>query len=241
MTPEHEDAYELVGQTASTAALVITCEHASQRLPERYCWPESDRWVVDTHWAFDLGAAALAEQLAIGLNTVAVLSRYTRLLIDPNRPVDSPTLCLGRAEGRSIELNRGVTQVERQGRIERYYQPYHDAVDRAVVASPASTVLAMHTFTSVYEGQRRSFEVGVLFDREETLALRLAEHICAAGPTVRLNEPYSGKGGYIYSVDLHAQRHGRRAMEIEVRQDRATDPDFQRVLVGCLSRFAWEQ
>ena len=38
------------------APVFLTCEHASQRLPEGWSWPAPDRRLVGTHWAYDLGA-----------------------------------------------------------------------------------------------------------------------------------------------------------------------------------------
>jgi predicted N-formylglutamate amidohydrolase len=205
-------------------------------MPAGWAWPHADRRLVDTHWAYDLGARELGLELAAAVGAVAVLSRYSRLLVDPNRPETSETLFRTHAEGLPIELNTTrLDGAERRRRIERLWQPYHAAVDRALGASRAQVLLSMHTFTPIYEGARRAVEIGVLFDREEALAVALAEGLGGRGHRVALNEPYSGRDGLIYAPETHAQAHGRRALELEVRQDLAVDPAFRRELVALLA------
>ena len=69
----------------------------------------------------------------------------------------------------------------------------------------------------------------------------MAAHIERSGVKVRLNEPYSGKQGLIYSVDRHARASGKRAIEIEVRQDLCVAGDFRQQLVATLRDFDWPQ
>lgn len=217
------------------ARVLVTCEHATQRMPAGWEWPDRDRRLIDTHWAFDLGAAEMARDFAAAMGAVAVLSRFSRLLVDPNRPEDSPTLFREHAEGEPVELNTThLDDTERETRIERLLRPYHATVDREVAASRAEVMVAMHTFTPIYEGETRSLEIGVLYDRDEALAERIAETLIRRGLRTALNEPYSGKDGLMYAIDRHARRYGRQSVEFEVRQDLATDPLFRREFDGIL-------
>ena len=231
---EIEEAWEIV-RTGGHAGVLVTCEHASQRLPEPWRWSERDRRLVDTHWAYDLGAAELAREYAEAVGATAVLARFSRLLADPNRPEGSPTLFRAMAEGLPVELNEAIDPAEREIRLDGYYRPFHEAVDREVAASHAPILLAMHTFTPLYEGTRRALEVGVLFDAEEALAMELVAAFAQAGMRVAPNEPYSGREGLIHVVDRHARTHGRRAIELEVRQDLAVDPEFRARFVRVLA------
>lgn len=234
MTKLRTEALEIVAGHAD-AKVLVTCEHASQRMPAGWSWPDRDRRLVDTHWAYDLGAVEIARDFAAAFDAVAILSRFTRLLVDPNRPEDSPTLFRAQAEGEPVELNTTwLDDAERQRRIETLLRPYHAAIDRELSASRAPLLVAMHTFTPVYEGQARDLEVGVLFDRDEALAERVAESLVRRGLKTELNEPYSGKDGLMYAVDRHARVHHREAVEFEVRQDLATDPRFRRDFDGML-------
>ncbi|MEZ4227292.1 MAG: N-formylglutamate amidohydrolase [Polyangiaceae bacterium] len=230
-----EDAAEIIAGP-TPARVVLTCEHASERLPEPWEWPEADRWLVGTHWAYDIGASDLTREVAVALGAPAVLARFSRLLVDPNRPRDSDTLFRAQAEGRSVALNAHLSTGEQQTRLRRLYDAFHARVHEVMVSARAEIVLAMHTFTPEYEGIVRQLEVGVLFDRDEALALRVRDELASTGLAVGLNEPYSGRQGMMYSADLHASRHGCLAVELEVRQDLAVEAVVRRRIVEALHR-----
>jgi predicted N-formylglutamate amidohydrolase len=217
--------------------VVFTCEHASAELPRPWTWPDEDRWLVGTHWASDIGAAALTRRVAKLMNAPAVLSRFSRLLIDPNRPLDSDTLFRANAEGRTVHLNASLLDEERRRRIEGFYVPYHSAVRAMVERSRGDTVFSIHTFTDNYEGDARVLELGVLFDDDEEPAYRLVRHLEAAGFHVLPNEPWSGKAGLAYSAVLHAREFGRCALEIEARQDLIVQESFATRLAEALASF----
>jgi predicted N-formylglutamate amidohydrolase len=217
--------------------LVFTCEHASAALPEPWTWPEQDRWLVGTHWAVDIGAGDFTRRVAGLMNAPAVLSCFSRLLIDPNRPLDSETLFRENAEGKTVHLNEALLETERIQRIERFYEPYHAAVSSIVQRSACDTVFSIHTFTDDYEGEKRHLEVGVLFDDDEEPALRLVRHLANAGFHVAANEPWSGKVGLAYSPVRHAREFGRCALEIEARQDLIVEESFAGRLAEALSGF----
>lgn len=219
------------------APVFLTCEHASERLPDGYAWPAGDERLVGTHWAFDLGAAEIVRELAEALRAPAVLSRFSRLLVDPNRPEGADTLFRAQAEGAPVELNRNLDDEERTRRLDRLHRPYHDAIHQRLPGHRAAVLFSIHTFTPVYEGNVRQVEVGVLFDTQEELAARVARAIHAAGFVTRLNEPYSGREGLIYAAEHHAQAHGRKALELEVRQDLAVRPEVRARLVDALAGF----
>lgn len=242
MPYERTDAYD-IHDFGERARVVLTCEHASERIPEALArdedpvWPDEDAWLRGTHWSYDLGAEALAVEYARAVGARLVCARFSRLFVDPNRPLGHPTLFRREAEGRVIALNASLSDDEQRLRIERLYAPFHDAVDRTVASSPeAEIVLAIHTFTPVYEGRRRTLEIGVLFDREDELGRRIAAGLADAGFRVAENEPYSGKDGLIHVAATHGDRYGKRALELEVRQDLATDPAFRARLVPVLAR-----
>ncbi|MEO0326008.1 MAG: N-formylglutamate amidohydrolase [Myxococcota bacterium] len=208
--------------------VVLTCEHASESLPAPWRWPAEDAPLQGTHWAFDLGAAALTRELAEDLAAPAVLSTFSRLFVDPNREEGHDDLFRRSAEGgRPVALNAGLTPAEAERRLALAYRPFHAAIDAAVAASLAPVVLSIHSFTPVYDGKRRDLQVGVLYDRADALGEALDDRLRHAGFASARNAPYSGKEGLIYSADRHATAHGREALELEVRQDLATDPAFR--------------
>lgn len=234
-TTETAEAYEIV-RGGDRAPLLLTCEHASERLPAPWSWPEGDRRLVGTHWAFDLGAADLTRQLAARAGCVGVLSRFSRLLVDPNRAEHEPSAFREVAEGAPVVLNAALDDAERERRLAGYYRPFHAAIDREVEKTHATTLLSVHSFTDLYEGQRRTLEVGILFDTEDALGAMLVEAFASARFRVAPNEPYSGKAGLIHSAATHAAPRGLRAVEIEVRQDLAVDAGFRARVIEVLTK-----
>ncbi|MEM7608227.1 MAG: N-formylglutamate amidohydrolase [Myxococcota bacterium] len=224
---------EAVESIEGSSAVLLTCEHASERVPSGFRWPEADAWLRGTHWAFDLGAAALCRELAASLAAPALLSRFSRLLVDPNRPEDSDTLFRDTAEGRPVHMNRDIDASERRRRLERLYRPYHRAVAGAMPGK--AFAFSVHSFTPLYEGQPRELEVGVLFDEEEARAAELLGALREAGYRSAPNEPYSGKRGLMYCVDHHGREAGVPALEIEVRQDLLADERWRAGLVDTLT------
>lgn len=231
----HEAYEELLG--LPDAPVVLSCEHASPRMPEPFSWHPDDAHLAGTHWAYDLGARAFTLELAHELSANAVLSRFTRLLVDPNRELGQPDLFRRVADNRPVQLNAQIEEHERALRIERYYRPFHEALDVAVARCRAPLLLSIHSFTPNYEGVVRDVEVGVLFNREEEHGRAMLEALSRQLPAVAENEPWSGKQGLIYSAESHAERSGRVALELEVRQDRLEAPAYRARLLPVVAEF----
>jgi predicted N-formylglutamate amidohydrolase len=234
-TTQHE-AYDIYRAARGDAApLVVLCEHASQALPGGYAWSAADRWLRETHWAWDPGSRELAVELADEVGADALLARFSRLLIDANRPEDSQGLFRTVVEGQEpVRLNEALSRGERAARLERFYRPYHWAADALVAQHPAAWVLSVHTFTPLYEGQRRDVQVGVLYDKEVARGEALHSLLQDGRHDVRRNEPWSGADGLMFSAAVHGDAHGRVALELEVRQDLATDAAWRRDFVPRL-------
>ncbi|HEY6878905.1 MAG TPA: N-formylglutamate amidohydrolase [Polyangiales bacterium] len=230
------EAAEVV-RGARTAPAFLTCEHASLRLPEPWQWPERDLRLVGTHWSYDLGAREVTLELARALHASAVLSRFSRLLVDPNRDEGHPDAFRAEADGEPVLLNTNLAAEDRARRIERYHRPFHVEVDQALAAVDAPMLFSIHSFTPNYQGELRAVEIGVLFNHEERLAHQLGAILSEEFERVAYNEPWSGRAGLIYSAERHSGRHGRLALELEVRQDRAVDPAFRARLIPVLARF----
>lgn len=214
---------------------VLTVEHAEERIPEGFVWPQEDDWLRGTHWAVDLHIAPFARALAARIGAPTVLSRFSRLLVDPNRPLDSDTLFRRVAEGRLVHVNAFLDDAERARRLAALYHPYHAAADDLVARHPTASVLGLHSFTPEYEGQRRAVEIGVLFDDDEDIATAFHAALLRFGHDVRLNQPYSGRHGLMFGPQAHASRYGRPCLELELRQDLLADPAGRARLVEAVA------
>lgn len=231
-----DDAVEIITGDVD-APVFLTCEHASERLPEGFSWPEGDTRLRGTHWAYDLGARAITLELAAALRASAVLARFTRLLADPNREEQHADLFRTHADGEPVFLNAALSEDEKERRIVGYHRPFHAAVDAALGRVRAPTLLSIHSFTPNYQGEQRTVEIGVLFHHDEPEARALGAALTPVFPRVAYNEPWSGLVGLIYSAERHATAHGRIALELEVRQDLAEDAAFRARLVRELAAY----
>lgn len=222
--------YRLIEGDASTGLLIL-CDHAENAIPEAYGTLGLKPQDLHRHIAYDLGAAAVAELLAETLGAPAVLSRFSRLLIDPNRGLDDPTLIMQISDGLIVPGNAGLDPNEIALRIARYYEPYHQAIELAIGAGLAlgkpPVVVSVHSFTQAWKGTPRPWSVGVLWDKDPRLALPLLDALRAI-PDIAVgdNAPYSGqlKGDTLYR---HGTGRGLAHALIEVRQDLILGPDGQ--------------
>eukprot|EP00744_Colponema_vietnamica_P019853 GILI01028130.1.p1 GENE.GILI01028130.1~~GILI01028130.1.p1 ORF type:complete len:298 (-),score=34.75 GILI01028130.1:33-926(-) len=217
--------------------LLVTCEHATDRLPRPYTWMEEDKWLKGTHWSCDPGAADFAREFSFELGSFAVLSRFSRLLVDPNRPLASSTLFRSHCDGKPVALNQGLTQADQDWRLWRYYLPYHLALGRAANLVEPSLVLSVHSFTHNYEGEVRDFELGVLCSTQDKLAKRIATALQQDGVNARINEPWSGKEGFMFAADSLAIAGGpgkRRAVMLELRNDLAMNREWRHSIIRSL-------
>jgi len=213
--------------------MLITCEHGGTELPPGRPWHASDLRLKETHWSTDIGAGDFARDLSSRIRVPALVHNFSRLIIDVNRPLDSPTLFRDIADGIPIELNQGITATERQRRIDRYYRPYHEELSYLTNLLNPSLILSLHSFTDNYEGKTRDVEVGVLFNEHENLALEFEAFFREKGYKVKLNEPWSGKEGFMYAVS-QVESEENKGIMLEFRQDLLLKEEWRLQLLNNL-------
>lgn len=217
---------------------LVTCDHATNRVPPDIGGGDLGIAAQDMarHIAYDVGAAGLARALARRLDSPAILSDFSRLVIDPNRGEDDPTLLMRIYDGTVIPANRVMGAAERARRLERLYRPYHDAYGALAAARPDRAICAIHSFTRQLRGRaRRPWAVGVLYShRDERLGPALIRECRDHGWITGDNEPYSGHldGD---SIDRHALAHGRPNVLIEICNDLIGDAAEQELWAGRLA------
>ncbi len=211
------------------AHLVLSCEHASAAMPAEYANLGLGADELADHIGWDIGAAAVVTALSRGLGAPAVLSAASRLLVDCNRDVGDADLMPHTSHGTAIPGNACIAPAEHAARLGRFYDPFHAAVDAQLAQCPGALLLSVHSFTPSLRGAERGFDVGVLFDDFDDVAHAFADRIASSGFSVRLNEPYSGLDGLIYSARRHGRRHRVLYLELEInnrligRDDEAQD------------------
>ncbi|TPN17615.1 N-formylglutamate amidohydrolase [Mesorhizobium sp. B2-1-3] len=204
--------------------VVLLADHARRDLPEDYGSLGLPAAAFDRHIAYDIGVEAVTRELAALLDVPAVLANFSRLLIDPNRGEDDPTLIRQLYDGTVVTGNYPLAPAERERRLDRFYRPYHDAVG-AMIASVAQAsgkapfIFSVHSFTPVMQGRQRPWHVGVLWDRDDRVARPLIDMLAAdKNLVVGDNEPYDGalRGDTMFR---HAIVNGYAHALIEIRQD----------------------
>ena len=85
---------------------------------------------LERHIAWDIGAAELARGLAERLGVAALLSGYSRLVIDCNRHPDDPGSILARSDGTVVPGNAELDPRQREARVREIFDPYHAAIER---------------------------------------------------------------------------------------------------------------
>ena len=207
---------------------VITCEHARPGLPQTRSLNAAERTILNSHWGWDLGAWAISRESATLLGCGATGGRFTRLWIDLNRRVDDPTVIRTEVEGEALRWNQPLSQREHLDRVREVHQPYHNEVDAEIAHRLSHGIrpllLAVHSFTPVWNGRPRNFDIGVLYDESGGEARRFARVFRDAGLRVRYNEPYSGKRGLMYSIDRHGRHYDLPNLELELNQALFDDP-----------------
>ena len=223
-------AFEIIGEDHPSRWLV-TCDHAANAVPPDVGGGTLGIAADDMrrHIAYDVGAAGVTRALAAQLGAPAILSTFSRLVIDPNRGEDDPTLVMRLYDGTIIPANRHLDETEIARRLTHLYRPYHDAYARLAARRPDTVVCAIHSFTPRLRGRHpRPWQIGVLHShRDSRLALPLIDRLRAEPDlTVGDNEPYSGHldGD---AIDRHALAHGRPNVLIEVRNDLIADEAAQ--------------
>ncbi|WP_300519569.1 N-formylglutamate amidohydrolase [Aliiroseovarius sp.] len=204
------------------ARWLVTCDHAANTVPQEVNGGDLGLSPEDMarHIAFDPGAAGVTLALAEMLNAPAILSNFSRLVIDPNRGEDDPTVLMKLYDGTIIPANRHAGPEERERRLEAYYRPYHKAQARLAARQQDTVLLSIHSYTRQLRGrQPRPWHVGILYGRDDRLAKPLIRRLEAEPDLcVGENEPY---GGHLDgdSVDRHAIKPGRANVLIEIRND----------------------
>ncbi len=214
-------AYEIIGAERPTRWLV-TVDHATNRVPD---WVNGGALGIAPadmarHIAWDVGALGLGQALAERLDAPLIHSDFSRLVIDPNRGEDDPTLVMQLYDGTIIPANRAISDTAVEARLARLHRPYHAALEALAARRPDTAICAIHSFTPQLRGHApRPWEVGVLSShKDRRLAVPLIAALAAAGICVGDNEPYDGHldGD---SIDRHALAPGRPNVLIELRND----------------------
>ena len=241
LADDERPAFEIVNANGSSN-FVLVCDHASKRVPRSLSKLGLTTDQLDDHIGWDPGAADVARLLSQNLNAPLVLSGYSRLVIDCNRPLQSVQSIPEQSAGVLIPGNQNVNEEQRALRVNDLFHPYHSAITQLLESRKNRTtyLLSIHSFTPVLNNQPRPWNIAVSFWRDNYFAQKLidalsrSEHI-----RVGNNEPYAIDAEFDYAVPVHGEGRGLPSAILEIRQDSIRSAEgvsdwAERITAACL-------
>jgi predicted N-formylglutamate amidohydrolase len=209
---------------------LVLVDHASNAVPAEMAGLGLPSFELERHIGYDIGALEAGRAMAEALGATLIHTTVSRLVIDPNRGEDDPTLVMRIADGAIVPGNAYIGADEVARRLDKWYRPYHDVIEQRINAALAAgvvpVIIAMHSFTAAWKGVPRPWHVGVLWDLDDRIAHPLIDRLALdSALVVGDNEPYDGalRGDTCYR---HGTARGLAHVLIEVRQDLiGTDAD----------------
>ncbi|WP_372018854.1 N-formylglutamate amidohydrolase [Pseudoxanthomonas sp. 10H] len=232
--------FELLNPDGASTWLFVV-DHAGQAIPRALGDLGLPPGEIDRHIGWDIGIAGVARRLAANLDAWTVLQAYSRLVIDCNRPLDSPTLVVERSDGTAVPRNAALEAAARQARVREIFAPYHaciaQALDRRQAAARPTLLVTLHSFTPAMGGIARPWHCGVLYHRDSRLAHALRDALLAEGDlVVGDNQPYAVSDTSDYAIPVHGEQRGLPHVELEIRQDLIADDAGQQLWAQRLAR-----
>ncbi|AWL93914.1 putative N-formylglutamate amidohydrolase [Bradyrhizobium ottawaense] len=228
-----------------TSPYLLTSDHYGRVLPRALGDLGVTEAELTRHIAWDIGIAGVAERLARLLDAHLIAQRYSRLVIDCNRPPAAVSSIPVISEATAIPRNEGISDGEREARRREIFEPYHDRIDAAIDArlhdKRPTVLVSLHSFTPVYAGVARPWHIAALYNRDTVLPQLLLKHLRAEGDlVVGDNEPYAVSDLTDYTIPVHGEGRGLVNTGIEIRQDLIADHAGQQQWAERLARILAE-
>jgi predicted N-formylglutamate amidohydrolase len=239
LAPDEPPPFTLHNLTGASPC-VLLCDHASNRVPRRLNALGLPASELERHIAWDIGAREVALQLSRLLDAPLLMSGYSRLVIDCNRPLSSPGSIAETSDGTIITANQGLTARERAERATVLFHPYHDAIrallDQRREQRRPSLLFSVHSFTDRFGGESRPWHVGLAYHRDRRVGPALVQ-VLRRDPALCVgdNEPYAVNDASDYSIPVHGERRELPCVLVEVRQDLLADEPGQHRWAGRLA------
>ena len=226
--------------------LLLVCEHAGKAIPARLGDLGLPPGAIDRHIGWDIGAGAVARRVAKLLGCTLVIQRYSRLVIDCNRPPHALDAMPEVSDGTQIPANLSLTPAARAARVEAIFTPYDKALADCLARQPRRAAISIHSFTPRLAGKDRPWDLGFLFRKDERTSAHLAHLIGLTVPdlVIGMNEPYRIDDLSDWFVPVHCEPRGLAHSLIEIRNDRIETAGGQdhwaALLAGVFDRFLQE-
>jgi predicted N-formylglutamate amidohydrolase len=230
---------------AGRSPFLLTCDHYGRLVPRSLGDLGLPLSEMERHIAWDVGIAGVAEQLSSALDAHLVAQRYSRLVIDCNRPPDAPSSIPLISEATIIPANEGLAREAADERRRLIFEPYHrrisEIIDARLQAHVPTLLVSLHSFTPVYAGIARPWHVGTLYQRDTRLPPLLLK-LLRGEPDLVVgdNEPYAVSDATDFTIPVHGEARGLPNSGIEIRQDLIADAAGQTQWAELLARILSE-
>ncbi|WP_027575265.1 N-formylglutamate amidohydrolase [Bradyrhizobium sp. WSM1743] len=230
---------------AGASPFLLTADHYGRVLPHAL----GDLGVAESdlvrHIAWDIGIAGVAERLVKMLDAHLIAQRYSRLVIDCNRPPGVASSIPIISEATAIPGNESLSAAAKQMRRREIFDPYHArigaVIDARVQVGKPTVLVALHSFTPVYYGEPRPWHIGTLYHRDTVLPRLMLQHLRGESDlVVGDNQPYAVSDITDYTIPVHGEARGLINTGIEIRQDLIMDESGQQQWAERLARILRE-
>ena len=239
-------AYEVI-RTMGESPIVIVCDHASNRIPERLNNLGLSDAQLASHIAWDAGAAELARKLSARLDAALILSNYSRLVIDCNRPAGHPESILSQSDNTVVPGNAEIDKLEAARRSRTLLDPYQQAIASVISRRDRDNVrlLSIHSFTPSLHGEERPWSIGVCYNHTEQVSsdwarkmlTGLRTRVNPAEDEVGDNQPYEVTDDCDFTQTKQGRKPGIPNLMLELRQDKISDDlmvqRWCNIIAGC--------
>jgi predicted N-formylglutamate amidohydrolase len=220
---------------------LLTCDHYGRSIPRILGDLGLPAGELTRHIAWDPGIAGVADALSKHLDAHLIAQRYSRLVIDCNRPPQAASSIPRISDATTIPGNEGLAREAAERRRRQIFDPYHrriaEAIDRRLRDNIPTVLVSLHSFTPVYAGIARPWHIGTLYHRDTRLPPLLLK-LLRGEPDLVVgdNEPYAVSDETDYTIPVHGEARGLMNTGIEIRQDLIADQAGEREWADRLAR-----
>ncbi|MDB4838033.1 N-formylglutamate amidohydrolase [Marinomonas sp.] len=217
--------------------VVLVCEHAGNLVPLSLQNLGLSQSTLKQHIAWDLGAKETAKLIAERLGATLVIQRYSRLVIDCNRPPQSDSAILSMSDGMPIEANVGLSDTEKLQRINEIFEPFQQVVQDKISRPSCKVAISIHSFTRTMSGAKRPWDIAFLYRNDQLTSGELARDISGSIPKERIgmNEPYQITDDEDWFVIKQGEASGKFHSLIEICNDQIDTENGQQEWAALLA------
>ena len=240
LEPDEPQPFSL-SQPQGQSHFVILVDHASWRIPRRLGTLGLPHSELQRHIAWDIGALAVARQVAAALDAPLIAQNYSRLVIDCNRDPGVASSIPTMSEWSEIPGNLNLSAAQVAARRAAIFEPYHDCIravlDARVAAGRPTILVTQHSMTDSFKGVRRAMHAAILYNRDRrfaglVLAMLRRDNTLVIGD----NDPYFVSDDTDYAIPRYGEARGLPHVEIEIRQDLIGEASGQAEWAGRITR-----